>query len=140
MQTSIQTTRLLSFGTVIDISIYTADTHSAQQAFDSLQQHFSQLHIHTRLHAWQGKGLLQQINQAIAAGKPINIPPVTRPFLQQIRQLAQQSDYLFNPAIGHLIALRGFHQENWTGTPPTDQEIQYWVNKQPKMQDIQVHG
>jgi len=57
---------------------------------------------------------LQQINHAIAAGKSLDIPPLAQPLLQKTRQLAIQSDHLFNPAIGHLIDLWGFHRNDWT--------------------------
>jgi thiamine biosynthesis lipoprotein len=57
--------------------------------------------------------------------------------LRQSQSYSEQSDGMFNPAIGQLIGLWGFHSDEPPGGPPPDSEaIQSLLEAAPSMQDI----
>lgn len=85
-------------------------------------------------------GLISKINEAIANGDSIVIPRPVKQFILKTQQLSQESDYLFDPAIGKLVALWGFHSENWQGPPPQPRIIQNWLKHRPSIADIHFEG
>ncbi len=93
--------------------------------------------MHDSWHAWKKGGLLSEINQAIAEGKPLQIPDEAANLLRKSAALSRESGYLFNPAIGKLVALWGFHGEEWSGPPPSQQEIRRLTMSAPTMDDLQ---
>ncbi len=96
--------------------------------------------MHDTWHAWKKGGLLSDINQAVADGTPIQISPEASSLLQKTTLLSKESGYLFNPAIGNLIALWGFHGEEWNGPPPSQKEIAALLQSSPSMDDLQINN
>lgn len=136
--------QLFVFGTTVDISIYPNQTQesnhhaNATLAIQQLEQTFQQ--FHTDWHAWQPGGIVDKINQAIAQQVAIPVSPQVKNFIIKTQHLSQQSDYLFDPAIGTLIQLWGFHSETWQGPPPSEQQIQNWLKERPTIADIYFQG
>lgn len=124
------------FGTLVDISIYGESEARAQQLSAHVLQEFQRLH--DSLHAWKPGSELDRVNSAFAAGKPEQITPELAGMLTDAAKLSAQSDGLFNPAIGHLIALWGFQRDEFTPVHPVDAEIRKWVAANPRMSDITV--
>src|SRR5512138_2300545 len=93
------------FGTVISLSFYGIDDEKAAAAGAEVQRMFQQMH--NDWHAWQ-KGALTDINDAIAASKPIEVQGSLIPLIEKSQEAARLTDNLFNPAIGKLIRLWGF--------------------------------
>ena len=60
--------------------------------------------------------------------------------LKSATQLADRSDNLFNPAIGHLIRLWGFQSSDITAQSPAPAEIKRWVDANPRMSDLRYDG
>jgi thiamine biosynthesis lipoprotein len=58
--------------------------------------------------------------------------------LRDAQALAAQSDELFNPAIGGLIALWGFHADTPQPRVPDPAAIAEWVAKHPRMADLVI--
>ena len=106
----------LVFGTIVDIEIVGVSNEKAQFVSNLIEQEFNQLH--QDWHAWQPGGLLAKINQAISQGQPISLSKLIIQFLKTTQQLSRKSDYLFNPAIGNLVALWGFHGKEKQTIPP----------------------
>jgi len=127
-------TSLYVFGTTVDINIYNADKDSSDQAIREVEQTFHQMH--KEWHAWEKGGILSKINNAIANNRPIDVPSSVKDFILKSQKLSQQSQGLFDPAIGGLINLWGFHGETWQGPPPSKQKIQAWLENRPSIQDI----
>lgn len=117
------THQLFVFGTLVDISIWHNDTEQTQQAIDEISTLFNQMHHHW--HAWK-PGRLSEINQQLRAGHSVMLTAEESAFIKRSLELAAQSDYLFNPLIGELIHLWGFHTDDYPllTPPPTDQQIQ----------------
>jgi len=124
------------FGTVVSLSIYGVDDKQADAAGAEVERMF--LQMHHDWHAWQ-KGALTDINDAIAAGKPIQVHGSLIPLIEKSQEAARLSDNLFNPAIGKLIRLWGFQSSVMpTGPIPTEEAIAKLVAEHPTMADVEI--
>jgi thiamine biosynthesis lipoprotein len=121
------------FGTRVEVSIYGEDEAHARQAVTSIMQEFQRLH--ELLHAWKPSAL-SKLNAAFAAGQSASITPELATMLQEAAQLSAQSDGLFNPAIGGLVKLWGFHADEYKPALPDSKQLAHLVAAQPLMSDI----
>ena len=126
------------FGTLVDISIYGETDARAQQLTAHIQQEFQRLH--DDLHAWKPGGELFRLNQTFAAGQSMTVSPELAGMLQHATEVSQQSDGLFNPAIGGLIGLWGFQRDEFTPVSPDPNQIAALVKANPRMTDIVIAG
>jgi FAD:protein FMN transferase len=130
---------LLVFGTLLDIQAYTDQPETFNRAVQSLDQTFQGMH--RDWHAWKGEGDLVQLNRALAQGKSREVAPQLAELLKRAQGYAANSDNLFNPAIGQLIGLWGFHRDEPPGGPPPDpQRIEELLRLDPKMSDLSIEG
>lgn len=127
------------FGTLMGVTLW-ADTDSqAQEAFASLQNRFQAMHVDW--HAWN-PGLLTRINQAFSMGETIEANEEIVEMIQRSQQLENATDGRFNPAIGALIGLWGFHTSEYPilGPPPARQDIDALLEPDPSSLDIGIDG
>jgi len=129
---------LYVFGTLVNIELYADNPQQAQTAIQQIEQRFHQLH--RDWHAWEKGGIIARINQAIANQTPITIPDSLKTFIQKSQQLCQSSQGYFDPGIGSLIALWGFHSDHWQGPPPSAAALQAYRQNRPSILDIQIQG
>lgn len=130
--------QLYVFGTLVDITLWDVPRDTGQEAIARLNGDFQKMHHDW--HAWK-PGPLVDINRAIAAGKPARVIPSLRPIIERSRQLEAQSDGLFNPAIGGLLALWGFQSDTPpSGPPPSPESIAGWVQQAPSLADVHLDG
>jgi thiamine biosynthesis lipoprotein len=134
-----QTTKIYAFGTEIDISIHGEDEATFERVVNQLEDTFSG--VNDLWHAWQ-PSVLTRINAAIAAGETITVDDNVATVIGQARELAQDSNHLFNPAAGQLFSLWGFEQDDWftSRPPPTQTEINAWLAATPTMNDIVIEN
>jgi FAD:protein FMN transferase len=129
------------FGTIVDISLAQVTPEQANAALAHIAQDFQRLH---RLwHAWE-EGALYDLNQALATGRPYQvIEPDMLGLLRQSQQLYTQTQGLFNPTLGRLSALWGFHNDELPqDAPPSAASIAALHVLNPSMDDIHIdeHG
>ena len=130
--------QIVVFGTYVDMTVYTDNPEQAEKAIQRVEQRFQQ--FHHEWHAWEQGGIVSKINQAIAAEQPLAVSESIKTFILKSQTLSAQSAYLFDPAVGQLVALWGFHGEQWQGPPPSDNAIQQWLNNRPSIADIGFKG
>ncbi|MES9904837.1 MAG: FAD:protein FMN transferase [Sedimenticola sp.] len=136
---TVHTQELYVFGTLVSISAYTSDKVAFEEAVDAVDASFQRMH--RDWHAWKGEGELVQLNRAIAAGDTRVVDPFLLPLIEQAKMLSGKSMGLFNPAIGRLIALWGFHSDELqVGTPPSRDEIEALLQYGPEMTDLVIDG
>ncbi len=123
------------FGTLVDVTVYGEDEARAQRAANEVMQEFQRLH--DMLHAWQPSEL-SELNAAFARGESRAVSPELAAMLEDAAQLAQQSQGLFNPAIGGLVQLWGFHADEFKAALPDEKLIAQWVVANPQMSDIVI--
>jgi thiamine biosynthesis lipoprotein len=130
--------RMLAFGTVVELSIYTADTELARAAGEAVRQDLD--YMHRAWHGWE-PGPMGRTNQLLATGGEFSANPSILPLILEGQRLEEESKGLFNPALGGLFALWGFHaDERAPAPPPADTDIRALLDQRPSMTDIQVRG
>jgi thiamine biosynthesis lipoprotein len=123
------------FGTLVEISIVGAADGQAKVASDAVLARFDQLH--RKLHPWQPSAL-SQLNSAFAHGERVPVDAELAALLRDAEAISVRSGHLFNPAIGGLIALWGFHSDAPQGRVPDAADIARWVRLNPRMSDIHI--
>ena len=130
--------QLFAFGTLINISLITDQPEQAQAAINAVSHELDRLH---RLwHPWQG-GELASVNRQLASLQPIPVSKELADLIPQSSQLSEQSNSLFNPAIGKLIRLWQFDKledENFNFSLPDPRKIQETVNSHPRMSNLKL--
>jgi thiamine biosynthesis lipoprotein len=125
------------FGTLVEVSIYGAPEAQAREAAAAVLARFDALH--RDLHAWQPSAL-SRLNASLARGERAQVSPELADMLRDAQALAAQSDELFNPAIGGLIALWGFQADAPQQKVPDDDAVADWVARRPRMADLVIDG
>lgn len=126
------------FGTLVEISIFGEDETKARQAAGEVTAEFDRLH--NKLHPWK-PGPLKNLNDALTQpGKRNPVDEEMAAILRDATRLSEQSGELFNPAIGRLVALWGFHGDEIRAALPDAARVKALVAAQPRMSDIAVSG
>lgn len=125
---------IYAFGTIVELTLYHHNDIETEDAIAQVNQTFQQMH--QEWHAWEKGGIVHKINQAIAKQQPIEVPSSVKEFIEKSQLLSKQSQGLFDPGIGSLVSLWGFHSEQWQGPPPSQQEINKWLENAPSIDNI----
>lgn len=123
------------FGTMIEIKIYGEDKTKSDIVSSEILEEFHRLH--QLLHSWE-KSSITEINQAILKKQPINIDNEIIHIIKDAQLLEKKTQSLFNPAIGKLIALWGFHSDHLPSSIPNRKKIINLVKSFPRMEDISI--
>ncbi len=127
------------FGTLVNVDILGQTPEQAAEAVAAVEADFQRMH--REWHAWKPGGELMELNRQIAAGGTLGVSPFLLPLLEQSQVLYRDSYGLYNPAIGGLISLWGFHNDEPPGGPPPPASaIEALVQARPGMDDIQIEG
>jgi len=134
-----QSAELFVFGTIVEIKLWGASPEEASHAFTELQQMFQGMH--RDWHAWE-PGRLMDINAAFASGQPATADEDIIAMIRQSQVVEKASDGRFNPAIGALIRLWGFHTSDYpiVGPPPSQEQISAVLDLHPSSSDIHING
>lgn len=96
--------------------------------------------MHGAWHAWQ-PGPLGRVNSLLPTGGWFSGSPSLVKMIARSKELSTETDGLFNPAIGRLLELWGFHSdEPPKGPPPPLEAIQALLDARPSMDDIEIDG
>ena len=131
--------QILVFGTLVEITLWGVDDDKAQQATAAVIHTLNELHH--RWHAWE-PGPLTDINARLARGETATLAPDQIAVIRGAQVMSRESGYLFNPAIGKLIGLWGFHSDDRPDTipPPSQADIQKLVAQHPTLDDLHFNG
>jgi FAD:protein FMN transferase len=130
------------FGTLVEVTVYGEPEDKARRVTDQVLRDFDEMH--RTLHAWQPSDL-ERVNGVLAQARPgaparTALPPGLAPLLQDAGRLSELSEGLFNPAIGNLVRLWGFHSDTFEPRLPDPKEIERLVRANPRMTDLHVAG
>lgn len=126
------------FGTRVEISIQGEESAKAEAAAQAVLQRFDALH--RKLHAWQPSAL-EQLNAAFAAGTaPSPVDAELAYILKDAQAYSVQSGELFNPAIGNLIRLWGFHADLPQASVPDAAAIAEQLKAMPSMRNVHAEN
>jgi thiamine biosynthesis lipoprotein len=128
--------QFFAFGTLVDISVYGVDPQLAESACRKIESDF--MDMHASWHAWQ-TGALATLNRQLARLEPATTAPSLLPLLKEANRLSRVSTGLFNPVIGNLIALWGFHDNALpVGTLPDSAAIRKLVAQAPSVDNVTI--
>lgn len=127
----------LAFGTIVNITLLDIDEKLAQASFRSIREDLQIMH--RTWHVWE-PGPLMRLNQLLETKSEFSAAPSIIELFHVAKDLSLKSQQLFNPAIGKLIALWGFHSHNQPKVAPSKQAILALLKQQPSMQDITILG
>ncbi|MBE7423197.1 MAG: FAD:protein FMN transferase [Zoogloeaceae bacterium] len=124
------------FGTRVEVSVWGESAEKAGQALAAVLAEFDRLH--RMLHAWQPSELTA-LNAAIARGeRDIAVSPELTFILRDAAAIAARSEQRFNPAIGKLVALWGFHSDEFKPQLPDAAALNDAVKARPRMSDLAI--
>ncbi|MBB4211550.1 thiamine biosynthesis lipoprotein [Rhodothalassium salexigens DSM 2132] len=128
------------FGTLVEIEIRGVPKTDARAAATRVGRLLRE--VHDDWHAWRPGGALSRLNAAIAEGRTtIMVDPRLAAVLHRGQHLSRASGGLFDPAIGRLVALWGFHADTPpTGAPPAPDRIAAVLAERPRMTDLSIEG
>jgi len=134
-----QSADLFVFGTIVEIKLWGVSSGDASHAFAEIQQMFQAMH--RDWHAWE-PGRLVDINKAFAAGMQATADADIVEMIRRSQYLETATGGRFNPAIGALIDLWGFHTSDFPidGPPPSEEQISAILDGHPSTHDIHIDG
>lgn len=128
----------LHFGTLIDTTLYDVTAEQAAIAFKQLDEDFAMMHA-----SWSPwvPGSLRRANQLLKTGATFSAGPGVLDLINKSITITEQTDNLYNPAIGELINLWQMHKSAEPGIrPPDKKRIDELVLSNPTLRDINVNG
>lgn len=125
------------FGTRVEVLVAGVSEAEGHAALGEVLREFERLH--RAYHAWQPSELTA-LNEAIAAGRPHRVLPELADLIRTAQRLAAQGDHLFDPGIGRLIALWGFHGDEFEPALPDDAALQRLIDAKPSIADLEIDG
>jgi len=125
------------FGTRVDLTVYGGSQEGAGEAMAAVLREFDRLH--GAYHAWEPSELTA-LNEAIARREPATVSSELAAMLSDAQQLAGNGDELFDPALGGLIALWGFHSDEFVPRRPDPEAVRAVLAERPRMRDLVIDG
>jgi thiamine biosynthesis lipoprotein len=125
------------FGTRVDVMVYGEPHARADDAMAAVLREFDRLH--RSYHAWEPSELTA-LNEAIARGEAATVSEELATMLADAQRLSAAGDGLFNPAMGALIAMWGFHSEEFVARLPESAALQSVIEARPRMSDLVLSG
>ena len=125
------------FGTRVELAIAGVPEAQAIAAGNRVLREFDRLH--RSYHAWQPSEL-STLNEAIAAGRTQRVSAELAAYIREAQAVAAAGDHLFDPGIGRLIALWGFHTDDIQARLPDMATVNVLVAQHPSIADLRVDG
>jgi thiamine biosynthesis lipoprotein len=123
------------FGTRVEVQVAGVREAEAHAALGEVLREFDRLH--RTYHAWQPSELTA-LNAALAAGKPHPVSAELAGFLRNAQDLSRRGDQLFDPALGRLVALWGFHTDEFKPALPDGDALKALVAARPSSADLVI--
>jgi thiamine biosynthesis lipoprotein len=125
------------FGTRVEVLVWGEPEDKARAAAGEVLREFDRLH--RAYHAWQPSELTA-VNDAIAAGRSLSVSPELAELVRDAQSVAAEGGYLFDPGIGRLVELWGFHNDEFKAQLPDPAKLAELVVAKPSIADIKIDG
>ncbi len=125
------------FGTRVELAIAGVPEAQARAAGTRVLQDFD--YLHRTYHAWQPSEL-SVLNEAIAAGRAHEVSAEFAGYIREAQVAAAAGEHLFDPGIGRLIALWGFHTDEIRPRVPDVGAVQALLAQHPSIAGLRVEG
>ncbi len=134
---TLQEQQAFVFGTRVEVIVASTDADQGRQAIATVLREFDRMH--RTYHAWQPSELTE-VNAAIGAGQKLEVKTELADFLRQAQTFAAQGDHLFDPGIGRLIEIWGFHADEFLAQLPAENELSAWRAQPASIADLLIEG
>ena len=134
---SVQEQQAYVFGTRVEVLVVSDDPAHGRQAIASVLREFDRLH--RAYHAWQDSELTA-LNLAIFQGRPQQVSEELANLISESQELADRGHHLFDPGIGQLVKLWGFHADEFKAVLPPAAEVRRILATHPSIADLTVNG
>ncbi len=123
------------FGSASTIDIVGAPRPAAQAALAEIAAELQQLH--RQWHAWEASDVTA-LNAGLARGEVVPLSPALRDLVTRSLTLAAATGGLFDPSVGGLMQLWGFHSSEFpiTSPVPGPEQIAQWRSSHPSFDDL----
>ncbi len=125
------------FGTRVELAVYGAPHEQAASAMAEVLREFDRLH--QAYHAWQ-PSQLTALNSAVAQGQETLVSDELAQLLRSAKAFAATGDGLFDPALGAIIELWGFHNDSFAARLPDPDRLQMLLDSRPRIADVHIDG
>jgi thiamine biosynthesis lipoprotein len=125
------------FGTRVELLVAGVPEAQARAAGTRVLQEFDRLH--RTYHAWQPSEM-SALNAAIAEGRTQEVAPEFAGFIREAQAVAAAGDHLFDPGIGRLVALWGFHTDDIQPHLPDPDAVRELQAQHPSIADLRLDG
>ena len=125
------------FGTRVQVLVWGEPEARANAAIDAVLREFDRLH--RAYHAWE-PSQLTALNEAIAAGRSLEVSEELAALVVESQGLAARGEYLFDPGIGQLVKLWGFHDDTFRAQLPDPAKLKALQAAHPSIADLSVDG
>ncbi len=133
-----QQQRIYAMGTWVDLSFRSADAAAARSTVAEIETVLSA--FERDYYAWV-PGRLAQLNDAIHAGEPAFVTAPLAALLGTAKRLSALSDGFFEPGLGALVELWGFHSSAQNpALPPAAEEIAARLDAGTKIASLRIDG
>jgi thiamine biosynthesis lipoprotein len=123
------------FGTRVEVLVWGEPEERARDAVSEVLREFDRLH--RTYHAWQPSEMTA-LNEAIAAGRPQQVTPEFATLIRDAQLASAKGDHLFDPGIGRLVALWGFHDDTFKAQLPDPGKLAELERRHPSIADLAV--
>lgn len=130
--------RVKAFDTLFDVTLIGVDRRRAGEITGLIEHDLT--FMAAEWHPSAQESPVTRINELFNAGsEPFIAPPSVLPLLKLSKDLAQRSEHLFNPAIGHLTRAWGLQNGSLDcRQPPAEDLIQLAVANQPTLDAVSI--
>lgn len=128
----------VAFGTVVTLTAYEVHERDFRTAADRLEHYFANIGT-----AWyvNSNGELQATNEAIAAGRSIEVSPALKDLILAASDYEALSHGLFNICLGRVIERWGFYEHQASpAVAPSTTELQTLLQSQPGTRQLRWDG
>lgn len=125
------------FGTRVEILVAGLDEAQARPAASAVLREFDRLH--RTYHAWRPSEL-NDLNNAVAEGKTLKVSSEMLSLLRDAQRLSALGEGLFDPGIGKLIRLWGFHSDEYKAALPDADQLAAWRARPAGIADLTIDG
>ena len=131
--------KISAFDTTMEITLIGVNRQRAVEIASVLESDMQMME--RAWHAWKPGPVARMNTLFNESDSPCPAPPSVLPLLRISKTLSEQSEDLFNPAIGHLLRAWGFQGKPARCLrPPSQDLIDELVNAKPSMRDIEIDG
>jgi thiamine biosynthesis lipoprotein len=125
------------FGTRVEVLVWGEPGDRARAAVAEVLREFDRLH--RTYHAWQPSEMTA-LNEALAAGRQHEVSPEFADFIREAQAMSAKGDHLFDPGLGRLIELWGFHDDTFKAQLPDPVRLAELAQARPSIAGLRVEG